>query len=141
MHVKLENNLAQIYAEESGRAPGNGVAYLRDVVVADTDAEAFDLWRDASRFAADAWFVPFGFRRGMIDPDTGEMPSDREMVDGGYALVGSVDTVCRKLERMMATRPVVWIFAWTFNALIPHAKLMRSIELYQTQVLPRVAAG
>ncbi len=141
MHVKLENNLARIYAEESGRAPGDGVAYLRDVVVAETDAEAFDLWQDASRFAADAWFVPFGFRRGMIDPDTGEMPSDREMVDGGYALVGSVDTVCRKLERMMATRPVEWIFAWTFNALIPHAKLMRSIELYQTEVLPRVGAG
>ena len=39
---------------------------------------------------------------------------------------------------LMATRPVEWIFAWTFNALVPHAKLMRSIELYQTQVLPRV---
>ncbi len=111
------------------------------MVVADTDDEAFALWRDASRFAADAWFVPFGFRRGMIDPDTGEMPSDREMVEDGYALVGSVDTVRRKLERMMETRPVEWIFAWTFNALIPHAKLMRSIELYQTQVLPGVVSG
>jgi len=40
----------------------------------------------------------------------------------------------------METRPVEWIFAWTFNALIPHAKLMRSIELYQTRVLPGLAS-
>ena len=74
----------------------------------------------------------------MIDPVTGEMPSDDDMWEQGYALVGSVDTVCKRLEAMMKDRPVAWLFAWTFNALIPHDKLMRSIELYQTQVLPRV---
>ncbi len=138
LHLKNETRLAALYAEVSGRPLGDGIAYLRDVVVADTDEEAFALWHEASRFAADLWFEPFGFRRGMIDPDTGEMPSSEEMIEQGYALVGSVDTVCRHLERMMADRPVDWIFAWTFNSLIPHAKLMKSLELYQTKVLPRI---
>jgi hypothetical protein len=31
------------------------------------------------------------------------------------------------------------LFAWTYNALIPHAKLMRSIERFASQVLPRIA--
>ena len=138
MHLSHESRLTELYADVSGRALGDGVAYLRDVVVADTDEEAFELWLNASRFASDLWFVPFGFRRGMIDPVTGEMPSDDDMWEQGYALVGSVDTVCKRLEAMMRDRPVAWLFAWTFNALIPHDKLMRSIELYQTQVLPRV---
>ena len=137
MHIKNETRLAELYAEVSGRAPGDGVAYLRDVIVADTDDKALALWREASRFVAEAWFVPFGFRRGMIDPDTGEMPSAEEMLEQGYALVGSVDTVVRQLERMARDRPVEWVFAWTLNGLVPHADLMKSIELYQTQVLPK----
>ena len=138
MHLKHETRLAELYAEVSGRPLGDGIAYVRDVVVADSDEEAIALWREASRFVGEAWFVPFGFRRGMIDPDTGEMPSATEMLENGYVLVGSVDTVCRQLERMMRDRPVNWIFAWTFNALIPHATLMGSIERYQTRVLPKV---
>jgi alkanesulfonate monooxygenase SsuD/methylene tetrahydromethanopterin reductase-like flavin-dependent oxidoreductase (luciferase family) len=60
------------------------------------------------------------------------------MIDLGYALVGSVDTVCRRLEAMLKRLPVEWIFAWTFNGLVPHAALLRSIERWQTQVLPKV---
>ena len=33
--------------------------------------------------------------------------------------------------------PIDWIFGWTHNTLVPHAKLMRSIELFYTKVLPR----
>ena len=55
------------------------------------------------------------------------------------ALVGSVDTVTRQLERLRARLPVRWLFAWTYNGLIPNAQLMRSIELFATRVLPRAA--
>jgi hypothetical protein len=47
--------------------------------------------------------------------------------------------VTRQLERLLARLPARWLFAWTYNALIPHAKLMRSIERFASQVLPRVA--
>ena len=56
-------------------------------------------------------------------------------------LVGSVDSVTRQLEAMLSHDPVDWLFAWQFNGLIPHDKLMRSLELFATKVLPRVNGG
>ena len=138
MHAKHESRLTELYASASGRPVGDGVAFLRDIVIADSDEEADQIWQNSSRFMGQAWFEPFGFRRGMIDPDTGEYPSAQEMIDLGYALVGSVDTVCRRLESMLKRLPVQWIFAWTFNGLVPHAALLRTIERWQTKVLPKV---
>ena len=83
--------------------------------------------------------MPFGFRRGMLDPKTGEAPTPDEAIAKGYALVGTVDTVTRSLEALKRKLPVNWIFGWTHNTLVPHDKLMRSIELFHTQVLPRVS--
>ena len=62
-----------------------------------------------------------------------------EAIAKGYALVGTVDTVTRSLEALKKKLPVNWIFGWTHNTLVPHAKLMRSIELFHTKVLPRVS--
>ena len=138
MHEKTEMRLSQLYAAESGRPLGDGVAFLRDILIADSDAEADAMWRDSSRFVAETWFEPFGFRRGMIDPDTGEYPSPEEMIDKGYVLVGTVDTVCRRMEDLMRRLPVQWIFAWTFNGLVPNAAILKSLELYQTRVLPQL---
>ena len=63
-------------------------ALLRDIIIADTDEEARQLWIDSATFAGNAWFVPFGFRRGMLDPQTGEAPTPEEAIAKGYALVG-----------------------------------------------------
>jgi len=52
-----------------------------------------------------------------------------------------VDTVCRQLERVLERLPARWLFAWTYNGLIPHGKLMRSIERFATEVLPRVGVS
>ena len=54
--------------------------------------------------------------------------SPQEMMDLGMLLVGSVDSVTRQLEAMLSHDPVRWLFAWQFNGLIPHDKLMRSLE-------------
>ena len=110
---------------------------LRDVIVADTDDEAYGIWRDSGAFCGAAWFEPFGFAKGMVDPDTGEAPGDP--LESGMALVGSVDTVTRQLEALCKRLPMQWLFAWTYNGLIPHAALMSSIETFYTKVLPRVA--
>ena len=45
----------------------------------------------------------------------------------------------RSLEALRKKLPVNWIFGWTHNTLVPHAKLMRSIERFYTEVLPRVS--
>jgi len=54
--------------------------------------------------------------------------------------VGSVDTVTGQLEALCDRLPVDWLYAWTYNGLVAHPALMRSIEMFWTKVLPRVAA-
>ena len=130
-------DLFELYAEVSGRPLGHGIGVLRDVIIADSDDEAMALWRDSAAFVGAAWFEPFGFARGMTDPETGEPPPD--LFSSGLALVGSADTVTRQLEVLLERLPAQWIFAWTYNALVPHARLMSSIERFATEVLPRVA--
>ena len=41
------------------------------------------------------------------------------------------------MERLLSDTPVRWLFAWTYNGLMPHAKIMRSLDLFQTKVMPR----
>ena len=126
LHPKTEARLVQLYAEVSGRPAGDGIGVLRDVIVADSDEEAMALWADSGAFCGGAWFAPFGFSRGLADPDTGETPED--LFADGLALVGTVDTVTGQLERLAARLPVDWLFAWTYNGLVPHEKLLGSLE-------------
>ncbi|MCZ7537599.1 MAG: LLM class flavin-dependent oxidoreductase [Acidimicrobiia bacterium] len=138
LHPSLESKLFDLYAEVSGRPRGDGLGLLRDVVIADSDEEALALWADSGAYVGAAWFEPFGFSKGMVDPETGEAP---DLFAEGMALVGTVDTVCRQLERVLERLPARWLFAWTYNGLIPHGKLMRSIERFATEVLPRVGVS
>jgi alkanesulfonate monooxygenase SsuD/methylene tetrahydromethanopterin reductase-like flavin-dependent oxidoreductase (luciferase family) len=136
LHPTLEDRLVRLYAEVSGKPSGEGVGVLRDVIVAPTDDEAMALWAESGLFCGREWFEPCGFAKGLADPVTGENPS---LFETGLALVGSVDTVTRQLERLRARLPIRWLFAWTYNGLIPHQQLMWSIEAFATRVLPRVA--
>jgi alkanesulfonate monooxygenase SsuD/methylene tetrahydromethanopterin reductase-like flavin-dependent oxidoreductase (luciferase family) len=136
LHPALEAQLVELYASVSGRPRGEGVGFLRDVIVADTDEEALALWADSGLYCGRAWFEPFGFNRGLRDPATGEMA---DLFENALVLVGSADTVSRRLEQLAARVPLAWLFAWTYNGLVPHAKLMASIERFATQVLPRFA--
>ena len=138
LHPKRERALFELFAEESGRPLGEGIGVLRDVVIADTDTEAERLWKASGAFCGSAWFEPFGFSRGMIDPDTGEEFDD--MMGSGMALVGTVDTVTRQLETLRERLPVTWLYFWAYNGLLPHARLMSTIERFKTEVLPRVGA-
>lgn len=64
-----------------------------------------------------------------------------DLLNDGLALVGSPSTVARQLEGLFNRLPSRWIFAWEWNGLIPHDKLMRSIELFATEVVPKVTGG
>jgi alkanesulfonate monooxygenase SsuD/methylene tetrahydromethanopterin reductase-like flavin-dependent oxidoreductase (luciferase family) len=139
MHATHEDNLYDVYGEVSGRPRGQGLGLLRDVIIADSDAEAIALWKNSGVFSGRAWFEPFGFRKGVMDPVTGAAPSAEESMELGYALVGTVDTVTRNLEKIKRRLPVEWLFCYTYNSLVPHAILMTSIEKFWTQVMPRVA--
>ncbi|HMK69044.1 MAG TPA: hypothetical protein VK433_10880, partial [Stellaceae bacterium] len=78
------------------------------------------------------------FRKGVQDPDTGEFPTPEQAIELGYALVGTVDTVTRGLEKIRKRLPVDWLFCYTYNRLVPHPILMKSIERFWTEVMPRL---
>jgi len=137
LHPVLEAQLIELFADASGLPPGEGIGVLRDVVIAGSDEEAQALWADGPLFCGSMWFAPFGFSKGLEHPGTGEMP---DLLEDGMALVGTVDTVTAQLERLRQRLPVSWLFAWTYNGLVPHDRLMRSIESFATKVLPRAAA-
>jgi alkanesulfonate monooxygenase SsuD/methylene tetrahydromethanopterin reductase-like flavin-dependent oxidoreductase (luciferase family) len=146
MHVGYQNHLYEVYQEEAeacGRplAPGEGLGVLRDVVVADTDEEALQLWHQGAAFCGSAWFAPFGFDRGYREPGSDQTLSPPELMERGLILVGTPDSVTRQVERMLSDSPVRWLFAWTYNGLMPHGKIMRSLELFAREVLPRVSDG
>ena len=131
-----ERQLCDIYAEASGKPLGQGMGVLRDIVIADTDEEAKAIWRDSGYFCGKEWFEPLGFAKGMEDPKTGETP---DLWENSLALVGSVDTVTRQLERLLKRLPINWIFAWIYNGLMPHDRVLKTLELFWSKVLPRVA--
>lgn len=132
-----ENKLYDVYAEVSGRPRGEGTGLLRDVLITGSDAGALALWKDSGQFSGRAWFEPFGFRRGMQDPETGSFLTPEQAVRAGYTLVGTVDTVIRGLEANMKRQPVDWLFCYSYNGLVPHDVMMKSIELFSTKVMPR----
>jgi alkanesulfonate monooxygenase SsuD/methylene tetrahydromethanopterin reductase-like flavin-dependent oxidoreductase (luciferase family) len=136
LHPRLEHHLCETYAEVSGKPLGEGMGVLRDLVIADTDEQAYRLWHESGYFCGQQWFAPFGFSRGLTDEETGK---EADLFNEGLALVGSVDTVTRQLEYMTKRLPVRWIFAWMYNGLLAHNHLMKSMELFWTKVLPRVA--
>ena len=140
IHPKLENYLLEVYADASGKPKGEGIAVLRNLIIANSDEEALALAQDSAVFARDAWFEPFGFGRGLLDPDTGEQYPFEEMFEKGLMLVGSVDTVCRQLEAIQERQPIRWVFAWCYTSLLPHEVMMRTFESYATEVLPRAGA-
>ena len=134
LHPRRERHLFELYADTSGRKLGEGIGVLRDVLVADSDEEAIALWRNSGAFCGAAWFEPFGFAKGMIDPDSGEKA---DLFEQGLALVGSEETVCRQLETLLERLPVETLFAWTYIGLVPHRALLRSIERFHSSVLAR----
>jgi alkanesulfonate monooxygenase SsuD/methylene tetrahydromethanopterin reductase-like flavin-dependent oxidoreductase (luciferase family) len=137
LHPTLERRLIELYAEVSGRPPGDGIGVLRDLVIAGSDEDAQQLWKRGPAFCGAAWFAPFGFDRGMADPDTGaEYDGDR--LGEGLAFVGTSDSVTRQLEALRDRLPVEWVFAWCYNGLVADADLRRSIESWATTVVPRV---
>ena len=74
--------------------------------------------------------------RGLADAVTSGRATEQIVADG-YAYVGTVDTVLRGMEAQQKRQPVDWVFCYTYNSLIPHAVLMKSIETFWTKVMPR----
>ena len=99
--------------------------------VAETDAQAraelYDAWL-ASR-------IQMGRERGWGDPSPGDF--ERE-IEGGALHVGSPETVAQKIAQSVSALGLNRFNLKYAVGDLPHDVMMRSIELYGTEVLPRV---
>lgn len=117
---------------------GQGMALTREIIVADTDAEAERLARDAGSFIWNKFFVPFGFNAAIAGPGEGpwDPPATFEGLDeAGLVIHGSPSTINRKIEALLKELPVDYLWMFIYNHM-PHAALMRSIELLTNEVWP-----
>ena len=117
---------------------GQGMALTREIIVADTDEEAERLARDAGSFIWNKFFVPFGFNAAIAGPGEGpwDPPATFEgLAEAGLVIYGSPSTINRKIEALLKELPVDYLWMFMYNHM-PHAALMRSIELLTNEVWP-----
>jgi alkanesulfonate monooxygenase SsuD/methylene tetrahydromethanopterin reductase-like flavin-dependent oxidoreductase (luciferase family) len=142
VNAPLEEFLYDVYHDEAmksgrGLARGEGIGILRDVIVADTDEEAWAMWRNSGAFVGASWFAPFGFGRATPLPGEDSVPPE-VMHERGLMWVGSPETVRRQVEQTLERLPVSYVMAWTYNGLMPLEKVQRSLDLFQNDVLAKI---
>lgn len=100
--------------------------------VADTDEQARDeLWPHYRGYMA-----RIGAERGWPPPTRIEF--DRSTGPGGSLYVGSPETVAGKIATTVTALGLTRFDMKYSHGTLPHRDLMRSVELYGTQVIPRV---
>ncbi|MCW2721551.1 LLM class flavin-dependent oxidoreductase, partial [Pseudonocardia sp.] len=119
---------------------GRNVGHFREVVVADTDEEAFAIGKEALGFIWPAWHDHFGFNEALRRPgEEGPVPNDYSaMVERGFSITGSVDTVARRLEKAIETFGIELLVLWMGIGPAPIDKMLRSNELLVERVLPKI---
>lgn len=99
--------------------------------IADSDEQATDeLWPHY-----EAAFGRIGRERGWPPPTRERFDAE---VQAGSLLVGSPETVARRIASTITALEAQRIDLKYSTGTLPHSTLMRSIELYATQVIPRV---
>lgn len=119
---------------------GRGLGHFRDIVVADTDAEAQAIMERGLGYIWTRWHDWFGFNEALRYPgETGPIPNTTASVrERGYAICGSVDTVARQLEHMIKTFNTDLIVPWISAGPAPIDGLLKSNELLVQKVLPKI---
>ncbi|MGD8199980.1 LLM class flavin-dependent oxidoreductase [Ornithinimicrobium sp. W1679] len=97
---------------------------------------------DSDDLAREQLYPHFKANRDRIGAERGWGPMTREQylaeITDGALYVGSPETVARKVAATVRTLGLSRFDLKYANGPMPHAQLMRSVELYGTQVAPRV---
>lgn len=109
----------RVEAQRHGRdvKPGDEAAWGGVAVIADTDEQAH-AWAADMRWFWDAWSIPFG--QGMPE-----------------FLVGSPDTVSRRIEEAARAVPIDECFLLIPQGIHDRDQILRSLELFAEKVIPR----
>jgi alkanesulfonate monooxygenase SsuD/methylene tetrahydromethanopterin reductase-like flavin-dependent oxidoreductase (luciferase family) len=141
---KVVNKLLDAYHEEAveagyKRERGDRIALIRDVFVFDTEQEAKQWQSKGAGFIWHKWFSPDGFdasnlREGeTVDQLTGHYD---ELVERDLCIVGTPEQVVRQIDKLQRETGCKHLVLYQFTSAIPHDKVMRSLELFATKVMP-----
>ena len=119
---------------------GQGVGHFREIVVADTDEEAYRIMEDGLGYIWTRWHDWFGFTEALrYVGEKGPVPNTPEaMRERGFSIAGSVDTVARGLQQMIDRLNPELIVPWIAAGPVKVDKLLRSNELLVEKVLPKL---
>jgi alkanesulfonate monooxygenase SsuD/methylene tetrahydromethanopterin reductase-like flavin-dependent oxidoreductase (luciferase family) len=117
------------------RAGGETVSINSHAYVADTDEQA-----------ADEFFPAYSAMMNRIGAERGWSPMSRPQFDAlrsprGALLVGSPDTVAKKIRAQHELFDHTRFLAQMSVGPMPHEQVLRSLELFGTEVAPRVRDG
>ena len=121
---------------------GAAIGILRHIVVAETDAEAQRIARPnvehhlaSLNYLRKMHSTPGAIARGGVPRgDTFD-----ECVADGSAIIGSPATVRAEIERQAATLGVNYLLTYLFFGNLTLAQALRSLELFRTEVMPKIA--
>lgn len=141
-HARASVDLYHQAANAAGRglARGEGLGHFREIVVADSDAEAIAVQERGLGYVWTRWHDWFGFNEALRRPgEQGAIPNTAASVrERGYSICGSVDTVARQLEAMIEDLDANLIVPWIAAGPAPVDALLKSNELLVERVLPRL---
>ena len=129
-------------ADQAGRkiAWGENVGHFREIIVADSDAEAHELSRQGMGFIWKAWHDWFGFNEILRHPGEPECPPNTPEIlrERGASICGTVDTVAKQLESLLDDFNAPMLVNWIFQGPAPLKGLLKSNELLVERVLPKI---
>lgn len=101
---------------------------------------------DTAQTAAEVFWEPYAEVMGRIGRERGFAPMDRATYDAsrgphGHLLVGSPDQVAERIVRLHEVFGMTRFGLQTALGTMPHAAVLRSIELFGTKVAPVVRAA
>ena len=122
---------------------GAAIGQLRHIVVADTDAEAQRIAKPAFEYHLES----LNFIRNLNGSTefTGRLNVHRGInfeacLENGMVIAGSPETVLAKIIEQSAELGTNYLLAYLFFGTLSFSDAMRSMQLFSTEVMPKVAA-
>lgn len=141
-HASASIDLFHKAAQGAGRnlAWGKGIGHFREIVIADSEAEAHAIMERGLGFIWTRWHDWFGLNEALRKPgEQGVIRNHPSTIrDRGYSLCGTVDTVARQLETLLDGLKTDLLVLWIAAGPAPIEGLLKSNELLVNKVLPKL---
>jgi alkanesulfonate monooxygenase SsuD/methylene tetrahydromethanopterin reductase-like flavin-dependent oxidoreductase (luciferase family) len=119
---------------------GADLAVMRDCYVAETMEEARRDFEEAI-LTSYRWITHWRGLSNLMDPGEELQPGTEltyDLLHERNLLVGTPDYVAEKIGELQSELNLQYLLVWTMHPGMPHEKLLRSLRLFGTEVLPRV---